>query len=384
MKQAHQAHPEDPDTAALYALSLLTEGQRVDDRDPLYDEAEAVLRRVHEEVPTHPGAIHYSIHATDVDGRAENALDMVDVYGEIAPQVAHALHMPSHIYVRLGDWPEVIDWNLRSADAALERPVNGSISHHYIHAMDYVLYAQLQRGEDANAAATLDEALHKGTHQASFVSAFHAAVMPARHAVERQQWEDAVALEPRTPDYLPWDQAVWAEGLSWYARGLGAVHTGDLELAREAEERLTALRDRAEADGDQHFATYIEVDRQILAGWIAHAEGNADKAIDSMRTAADLERTVEKHPVSPGALVPPNEALGDLLAALERPAEALEAYRVSQEMWPKRYHTLLGAGRTAIAIGDEEAAKQYYGRLRATAGDSQRPGVVEARQYLDQ
>jgi tetratricopeptide (TPR) repeat protein len=384
MAAAYQAHPDDADTAALYALARLSVAQqRADERDALHDEAEEILRGIWEQKPRHPGAIHYSIHATDVDGRAENALEMVEVYADIAPEVPHALHMPSHIYVRLGDWDKVIEWNRRSAAAALRDPVNGAISHHYIHAIDYMMYAYLQKGEDDQALAVFEEAMDQDRHQASFVSAFHLAALPARKAVERREWEDATALEPRTPDYLPWDASRWPEGISWYARGLGGVQTGDLGMARDAEQQIAALRERAREDGDEHLATYIEVDRQILAGWIARAAGEDQKAVGLMRSAAALERTVEKHPVTPGALLPPNEALGDLLMDLDRPTEALAAYRASDEIWPGRYNTLLGAARAAHAAGDEVAAREYYGELLDIASDSRRAGVSEARRFLD-
>jgi tetratricopeptide (TPR) repeat protein len=357
MEAPYEAYPDDPDIAALYALSRLTLAQRVDDRKPLFDEAEAILRKVYEQAPAHPGAIHYSIHATDADGRAENALDMVEAYSAIAPEVPHALHMPSHIYVRLGKWPEVIEWNRRSADAALERPVNGSVSHHYIHALDYLAYAHLQRGEDELAEAVVEEALAKDQHQPTFVSAFHVASLPARLAVERRDWEQAATLEPRTPAYLPWDESPWAEGQTWYARGLGAIHAGDVASAREAEQRLTVLRDGAKADGQQEMATYIEIDRLVLAGRIAHAQGDDEAALALTRSAAELEGTTEKHPVTPGALLPPYEALGDLLLALGRPAEALEAFQASDAIWPGRHHTRLGAARAEKEAGQTRAAR---------------------------
>ena len=404
MDAAYEAFPDDPDIASIYALSRITLAQTAEDRAPLHDEAEKILRAAFERHPDHPGAIHYMIHATDADGRANNALDIVEAYAPIAPEVPHALHMPSHIYVRLGDWPEVIEWNRRSADSALDYPVNGTVSHHYIHAMDYLLYAYLQQGEDDRALAVLEETASQGDHQASFISAFHAAAMPARYAVERRQWDEAVHLEPRTPDHLPWDQALWAEGLSWYARGLGGVHTGDMELAREAEEKLKELRDSAEDAGERRFATYIEVDRKILSGWIAHHGGDYTEAIELMRAAAELESTVEKHPVTPGALLPPNEALGDLLMELDRPGEALEAYQDSDGIWPGRYRTLLGAARAASVSGDIETAEGFYGQLLEIAEGSQlevcpcctpavgqfaenpedfkRPGLAEARNYV--
>jgi len=382
MATAYKESPEDLDTAALYALSRLALAPWAEDRQPLHAEAETVLRGIYDQVSTHPGAIHYTIHANDAAGRADQSLEIVESYGEIAPDVPHALHMPTHIYVRLGEWPEVIEWNRRSADAALKHPANGAVSHHFPHATDYMLYAYLQRGEDDRALAVLEETLAKKDYQPSFISAFHLAAMPARYAVERRQWEEASAIEPRRPEDLPWDKALWAEGMSWLARGLGALHTGDLAGAREAQERLSALRDDAKAAGEGAFATYIEIDRLILAGWIARAEDRPDEAVELIRSAAELEGTVEKHPVTPGALLPPYEALGDLLLDLDRPAEALEAYKASDEVWPGRFNTLAGAGRAAAAAGDEEAARHWYARLLEVAKDSDRAALDEAKQYL--
>lgn len=382
MEAAYQANPEDADTAALYAMSRLALAQWASEPGPLRDEAENILREVWQRNPTHPGAVHYAIHATDADGRAENALDMVEAYSDIAPQVPHALHMPSHIYVRLGDWPSVIDWNRRSAEAALQHPVGDAVSHHYIHAIDYLAYAHLQRGEDARAEALHEQVMDRGRYQPSFVSAYHMAALPARLAVERQRWEEAAALQPRSPDYLPWNQARWPEALTWFARGLGAVHTGDLEQAREAEQRLQALRNHAGDEGDENFANYIETDRRILAGALAQQEGRSEEAVRLMRSAAELESTTDKHPVTPGALLPPNEALGDLLLALERPEEAMAAYRTSDNIWPGRFNTLLGGARAAKAAGDEAANRDFNARLLEVAGDSQRDAVRGARQQI--
>ncbi|WP_404364008.1 hypothetical protein [Marinobacter sp.] len=382
MSRAYAANPDDHDVAALYALSRLALAMQADGRDPLHDEAETILRTIWEKEPTHPGAIHYSIHATDVDGRAENALDIVETYGKIAPEVPHALHMPSHIYVRLGDWPAVIKWNKRSAAAVPREPVNG-LSLHYLHAMDYLVYAYLQQGRDDKAEAAVNTAMEQGKHQSSFVSAFHTAAMPARLAVEQRDWERAAALEPRTPEYLPWDNAKWAEGLVWYAKGLGGAHTDGLALAQQAEQRLKTLRDEADASGESGFATNIEIDRRILSGWIAYAQGKADQAVAQIHSAAELESTIQKSPVTPGALCPPNEALGDLLMKLDRPEQALKAYQASDEIWPGRFNTLKGAARAAKAAGNKKAARQYYQVLLDNAGDSKRPQVKEARAFLE-
>ncbi len=383
MAAAYDAYPEDFDVAALYALSRIAVAPRAADRSVVFGEAESVLRGIFEVEPRHPGAIHYSIHATDVEGRAENALDMVGAYADIAPAVPHALHMPTHIYVRLGDWPAVTDWNRRSADAAANLPVGELVSHHHAHALDYMQYAYLQRGDDAMAQATLEEAL-AGQYVEHFAPAFHLAIMPARLAVERRAWEEAAQLQVGQPAYVAWERYTWPQAISWFARGLGAVRTGQTDAAADAEGRMIELRDLARAAGEQATAAYIEVDRLILAGLIALTGGDAEAAVASLREAAELEGTVEKHPVTPGALLPPYEALGDVLSELGRYEEALAAYEASDARWPSRYNTLLGAARAAKASGDSSAAQAYAGRLLDIAGASDRAKLGEVRSIAEE
>ncbi len=381
MEEAYQAHPDDNEVAAFYGLAVMARGQTTDDPVGHNAQAAEILAQILEREPLHPGAIHYTIHADDVTGRASENLEVVDRYSEIAPQTPHALHMPSHIHVRLGNWPEVIEWNRQSAEAALRHPVGDAVSFHYIHALDYKLYGHLQRGNDEQARAVLDDALSTGPYQEDFNSAFHLAIMPARFAVERRAWDEAAELEPREPNYLEWDRYFWPEALSWYARGLGAVHTGDLEEAQRAEARMVELRDAASEAGEAAFSTYIEVDRLILSGRISHAQGDSDRAVALTREAAELEQTVEKHPITPGALLPPYEAKGDLLAELDRPAEALAAYEAGLDVWPKRYHSLLGAARAAQEAGESERAQEHYATLVDVADEEarDRDGVEEAR-----
>ncbi|MCL7939359.1 hypothetical protein M8009_03450 [Halomonas sp. ATCH28] len=381
MQSAYRAEPEDDDIAALYALSLLARAQGADDPHPLHEQAEDILRAINAREPSHPGAIHYIIHGDDIDGRSDRNLEIVATYGQVAPDVPHALHMTTHIFVRLGDWPGVIEWNRRSAEAALANPSGEHVSHHYLHAQDYIIYAHLQRGEDEQAQQVLAEAREHGPMQPTVISAFHSATMPARIAVERRDWTRTAALEPRTPEELPWDASLglWATSQTWLARGLGAVHGDDIDDAEQALERVQALRADAEEQGETLIARYIRIDEHILAGWIAHAAGEADQAVEQMRAAARIEESVEKHPVTPGALLPPNESLGDLLMVLERPAEALAAYQASDAVWPARYNTLLGAARAAHAAGDEAAA-DWYGKLLETAPQAQRESLKEAHE----
>lgn len=382
LERAHRERPDDLEIASFHGLALLAVGQTADDRRAYNARAADVLEDVHDRQPLHPGAIHYTIHADDAAGRAGEHLEVVEQYSEIAPSVPHALHMPSHIYVRLGDWPAVVEWNRRSADAALEASAEDSVSYHYLHALDYSLYGHLQQGADARGDRTLRRALSAGPYREDFISAFHLAIMPARYAIERRAWDEATRLEPGEPGYLEWGRYDWPRALSWFARGMGEVMTGDVTKARDAEARMRVLRDRAEEAGETGFATYIEVDRLILAGRIALAAGDDGAAVARTEEAAELERTVEKHPVTPGALLPPHEALGDLLTELERPADALAAYEAGLEVWPRRYRSLLGAARAAVALGQTETAREYYGRLLETAGGSSRAGVREAREFV--
>jgi tetratricopeptide (TPR) repeat protein len=388
MEAAYRERPEDIETAAFYALSQLAAGYVEEDRMAYNARAAKVLLHIYERAPTHPGAIHYTIHANDVEGRANESLEIVRSYSDIAPSVPHALHMPSHIFLRLGEWPEVIEWNRKSTAAALRiSPAEPLQCAHYPHAPAYLLYAYLQRGEDAEARAVLEDVLEevpsRESHAQGFVCAFHLAEMPARYAVERRAWTEAAALHPRTPVFLDWDRYPWAEALTWFARGLGALRSGDLPAAREAEGRMRELRERATELGEPTWVRYIEIDRRILAGRLAAADGDAGGAVALIRSATELDRTVEKDPVTPGALMPPYEALGDLLLELNQPAEALAAYEQSLRLWPRRFNSLLGAARAAADTGQVTVAKGYYMELLKIVGEgTTRPGVQEARAFL--
>jgi tetratricopeptide (TPR) repeat protein len=384
MEAAYEAYSDDLEVAAFYALSHLAAGQTAEDRQAYQARAAEVLLAIYEQEATHPGAIHYTIHANDVDDRADQSLAVVRSYDDIAPSVPHALHMPTHIYVRLGDWPGVIEWNRKSADAALKFPAGDAVSHHYPHAMDYLVYAYLQQGEDAKALAAVEESLAKGKYQGTFISAFHLAAMPARYAVERRDWATAASLPPLTPADLPWDRYQWAEAQTWFAKGLGAVRSGDLEAAELALGRMEALRDAAADAGEAAYATNIDIDVRTLAAWVAMAKENSAGALSLARSAVELETTTQKDPVTPGSYLPPSEALGDLLLEIGNPTEALKAYEKSLAMWPGRFNSLLGAARSARAISDGSKATLYYDMLVETAPDSGREEVEEARSFLSQ
>ena len=380
METAYQAHPTDTETAVFYALSKLAIAPNQSDTLATNAEAAEILREIYERESTHPGAIHYTIHANDVDSRAGESLDIVRSYGEIAPDVPHALHMPTHIFVRLGYWPEVIEWNRKSAEAALNFPAADGLSHHYPHALDYLVYAYLQQGDDEGAQAVLNEVSEwNEPFQGTFISAFHLAAMPARYALERRAWEEAQAISPAEPNSIDWNKFHWAEAISWFAKGLGSVHMNDLNQAELAASRMARLRDLAKESGEEGFATYIEIDRLVLTSWMTYADGNPEKAIAQAREAIDLEATIQKHPVSPGSIYPAQESLGDLFLALERPKDALLAYEASLVTWPQRFNSMLGAFRAAEAAGLEKTATAHYNALQAivVADRSNRPEIAE-------
>jgi hypothetical protein len=381
METLHAAYPDDPEAATLFALAHLSTDPGNGDRQA---RAREIVQEVHREMPQHPGAIHYAIHVHDVDALADDGISFAEAYEELAPTIPHALHMPSHIYVRTGEWDEVVDWNRRSADAALDHPAGEYISLHYAHALDYLMYGYLQQGDDDRAREVRDELLAREGYEPHLASAYAMAAIPARWHVERRDWEGAARVEPRVPEGFAWDEYPAAEAISWYARGLGAARIGDLEGADEAAERLREFENRLDERGQAHWTRQVGVQRRSVEAWQALAEGRADEAVALMREAAAAEDALEKHPITPGELQPAFELLGDLLMELNRPGDALQAYESSLDTWPRRYHTLLGAARAADTMGNEETALAYYRELAELASDAHpdRTGAAEARERI--
>jgi hypothetical protein len=341
----HEAHPGDVEAAAFHALTLLPTADPADKSHLVRRRAGAVAESVLARVPDHPGAHHYVIHANDVPEMANDAVRVAHAYSRLAPEVPHALHMPSHIFVRTGDWDNVIDWNRRSAEAALARPVGDSLSVHYLHALDYLAYGYLQQGRDAEArqvAATL--AAIRQPMQTEGAVPYTLAAVPARLALERQDWKAAAALEARMPADYPWDRFPAMEALTHFAVALGAARTGDLPRAQRAVARLAELR-AAAAAASPYWAKQIEIQRLAAEAWLEFAAGRKDEALTAMQQAAELEATTDKHPITPGELLPASELLGDMLLQLKRPKEALAAYQEALARSPGRRNALRGVER---------------------------------------
>lgn len=349
----HRAHPDDRDAAAFYALALLATAPLAERALDHHERAAELLRGIYEESPAHPGALHYTIHANDIDGRAGESLEIVRSYSRIAPANPHALHMPTHIFVRLGSWQEVIDGNRKAAAAALAHPAGDRGQHvwdEYPHAVEYLVYAALQQGDEAAAIGEWQRLHRTEDLQPTFKTAFHLASIPARLALERRAWAEAAALAPREPGWLDWDRFPWPEAVTWFARGVGAARGGDPASAARALGAIERLRDRASAAGEAQFAREIEILRLGVAAWHAQAEGRPGAALDLMREAVRLQEATPKHPVTPAPTLPAQELLADLLLELGRPAEALEAYARSLRSRPGRANSLAGAARAVAEL----------------------------------
>jgi tetratricopeptide (TPR) repeat protein len=347
-EKAYAALPDDQEAAAFYALAHLAVTPPNAITRANADRAAAILLRVYRRNPEHPGAMHYLVHANDVPGRERELLEITRKYDSAAPRNPHALHMPTHVYTRLGDWDGVIRGNLRAADAALEYPAGDRgqfVWDEFPHAIEYLVYAHLQKGENAKALAQLRRLHGTANLEPSFKTAFHLTSTRARYALERHAWGDAAALVPREPAALDWDRFTWPEAIAHFARGLGAAHLGKLDAARAALTRLEELENATAKSGEELFARNIRLLRLELRAWLAHAEGNRESAVALMREAAELEASTPKPPVTPAPTLPAQELLGDLLMELDRPADALAAYKRALELYPNRRNSMRGAER---------------------------------------
>jgi hypothetical protein len=387
-EKVYASFPDDTEAAAFYALAHLATAPSDAISRAHSDRAAEILLRVYERDPDHPGAMHYLVHANDVPGREQESLEITRRYEAVAPRNPHALHMPTHIYTRLGDWNGVIRGNLRAAEAALEYPAGDHgefVWDEFPHAIEYLVYAYLQKGEDDKAAAQLKRLRATARVEPTFKTAFHLASTQARYALERRAWDEAALLVPREPATLDWDRFTWPEAISQFARGLGAAHLGKVNEARAAGERLEELEAATRKAGEDLFARNIRVLRLELKAWLAHVAGQKESSVALMREAAELETSTPKHAVTPGPTLPADEILGGLLLEQSQPMEALAAYKRSMEFYPRRFNSLLGAARSAAALGDESLARTFYQELLEVAdGGTRRSAMEEAQNYVAQ
>lgn len=362
--------------------------------DPTYAEqkrAAEILSAMLPKYPRHPGIAHYTIHAFDYPELAELALPAARIYAELAPESPHALHMPTHIFTRLGLWRESIDANLACVARSNElvaRTDPGSVAFEALHCQDYMAYAYLQLGEDEKARDVLEEvASARRFDDPNFAVGYAILAVPARYAMERRDWKAAARLTIPDVD-VPWEHYPYGKGITYFANAVGAARSGDVSRARAAVEKLESLQasiaEEGLPGGPYDWVRWLEAKRQAAAGWLALAEGRSDEAVRLLTAAAELEERVGKSPITPGPILPPRELLGDLLLELERPAEALAAYEAALADSPRRFNGLAGAARAARAAGDREKTAVYYEALveLASASEARAAELDEARAYL--
>jgi hypothetical protein len=349
--QVAEQTPADPEATIFHARALIGAAPLDDLAFRMQRRAAALLEPLFERMPLHPGLAHYLIHAFDSPQLAHLALDAAFRYADIAPAAPHALHMPSHIFTRLGYWDESIEMNRRSAEA---EPVRDAA----VHPMDYMVYAYLQKGQDAAALAEVQRARNLPDRFYGGIMGYNFAAMPARYVLERGAWQEAGAL-PTADQAAPFVAA-----LPRFARGIGAARSGALDHARAEAEQLAEQLRRLEATPSSYdWHSVVRAQRLAVLAWIARAEGDTERALETARAAADLEETVEKHPVTPGPLLPARELLGDMLLELGHHREALVAYEATLEREPRRARSLFGAARAAELAGDRPRAEARYREL---------------------
>jgi hypothetical protein len=361
MERLHRYFPKDNEVAAFYALSLLATASPADKTFQDQHKAGAILEKVFAEQPDHPGAAHYIIHSFDSPGLAKDALLAARSYARIAPSVAHALHMPSHIFTRLGLWQDSIASNVAAEKAAKQFADSTHMTSAWdqqLHAMDYLMYAYLQQGRDHEAEGVLSEMRAMPSVQPTEASFYAVAAIPARYAAERGDWEAASALQPyasATPE---------TQAITHWARAMGAAHTGRFELVRAELKELEAIHEKLALNQQGYdWATQVEIQRREAAAWLAHAENDHEGAMSLMRSAAELEDSSEKHPVTPGPVLPARELMADLLMEAGHPLRAFQEYEASLKTAPHRFRAVRGAARAAEAAGKHDVALRYEREL---------------------
>jgi tetratricopeptide (TPR) repeat protein len=382
-------NPSDDESAIFHALQLVAIGY-LDPTDKSYawqKKGAEILNTLLVRHQNHPGVAHYIIHSVDYPSLAALGLPAARAYARIAPDAPHALHMPSHIFTRLGLWDDSIASNVASAKSAIaqaQRLHGGGGSFDQLHAMDYLIYAYLQQAKDASARKVLAE-MQEMTRvdESQFAAAYAFAASPARWALERHEWRAAAALEIK-PAWFPWDRFRNCEALVHYARAIGAARAGDVTAARRSADEIAAIRKAMPATRDYDWSGSIGAQWEAATALIAWAEGKKEEGLRLLRVAAEHEDAVDKHPVTPGALLPVREMLADLLLENGKPAEALKEYEAVLKTAPRRFNATAGAAKSADKAGDRTKARAYATELREMANNAEvsRPELEWARVYL--
>jgi hypothetical protein len=378
-------YPDDHEAQIFYALAIAAAEDPADKTYAGRLKAGAILEPLFEKEQTHPGLAHYIIHTYDVPELAGRALVAAQRYSQIAPDAPHALHMPSHTFTRTGYWQESIDSNIAAAAAARREGQTAE----ELHCSDYETYAYLQTGQDAAAeriVSSLPEIESRFDAKAVISGAggpsagyFALAAIPARYALEREDWKQATQLALRETPFP------YTDAMTWFARGLGAARLGQAATASESATALEQIRERLLKAGEDYWALQVAIQETAVEAWAALTAGKREEALRQMKSAAELEDGTEKSAVTPGPLAPARELLGDMLLEINEPAQALEQFEATLKKEPGRFHALYGAAHAAQLSGNREISQKYFRELLKVCSHTDKPGrsqVVAAQRAI--
>ena len=385
MREVSAKYPEDHEAQIFYALALAAAEDPADKTYAGRLEAGAMLEKLFKEEPTHPGLAHYIIHTYDVPALAGRALVAARRYSEIAPDAPHALHMPSHTFTRMGYWQESIDANIAAAAAARREGQTAE----ELHASDYEIYAYLQTGQDEAARQILDslpeiasrfdpQTMLKGAGGPS-AGYFALAAIPARYALEREDWNQAAQLTLRETPFP------YTDAMTGFARGLGAARLGQAAAASEAVTALQHIQERLQKENESYWARQVEIQELTVRAWATLAKGKKGEALLQMKSAAELEDKTEKSAVTPGPLAPARELLGEMLLEMNQPAQALEQFEATLKKEPGRLRSLYGAAHAAQVSGRRDMSQGYFREMLKVGVRADKPGrpeILEAQRAI--
>ena len=388
MEKIHLEYPNDKEAAALYALALNASADPTDSSFTNQRKAGAILNALYPNESNHPGIVHYIIHTYDNPELAAIALPAARRYASVAPSSAHALHMPSHIFIRIGLWDESIHSNLTSISSAKCYAEETGIKGHWdeeLHGLDYLMYAYLQKGDNDRAKEQWDYLkTMKNVSPVNFKVAYAFAAIPSRYLLENKTWDKAAGLIV-SPANFRWQDYPWQEAIIHFTRLLGSVHAGRLDSARFELHILNALRDTLKNQKDSYKANQVQIQINASEAWILFKDGKYKEAVKLMTAAAGMEDNTQKHPVTPCEVIPARELLGDMLLQMNQPDKALEAYEEDLRKHPNRFNGLYGAGLAAERSGNKEKATAYYQQLIRVSNstNSDRPELEKIKIFFN-
>jgi len=386
MEQLYKKYPGDKEAAIFYALALDAAAKPTDKSYANQKKAGEIFNTLYTAEPNHPGIIHYIIHTYDYPGIADLGLIAARRYAEVAPSSAHALHMPSHIFTRLGLWDDCIKSNIQSVDAAKCYAESAGIKEHWdeeLHGLDYLVYAYLQKGDNVSAAEQLNYLKTiQEVYPVNFKGAYTFAAVPSRVALENKNWNEAATVQLH-PENFPWNKFPWQEAIIHFARLLGNVHIKNIEAAQSELTKLNQLHDTLEKQKELYKANQVAIQIKEGEAWIEFESGKTTEALNLMKLAADMEDSTSKHPVTPGEVLPARELYADMLLEMKQNENALQTYEAVLQKNPNRFNSLYGAGVAAERADNRGKAVFYYKQLLAISDlNSNRSELTVAKTFL--